>query len=141
METLRLFWLILKRTHGDRIMKGFLIWFFFASILLWKLDPGIENWGDGLWLAFNIATSIGLGDFTVTTFAARVVAALLGLYGTVIVAFIPGLIASYYMEKVNYRADDTIEQYYDQLENLDTMSNSELSELSRKIKESGNGKH
>lgn len=135
METVRLFWLILKRTHGDRILIGFVIWFFAASLLLWGLDPDIHSWGDGIWLAFNIATSIGLGDYTVTTIPARITAGLLGLYGTVIVAFIPGMIASYYMEKISFKADETIEQNYEQLEHIDTMSKDELQQLSRQIKE------
>lgn len=133
METFRLFALICKRTHADKILYGFLIWFIISSLLLWWLDPGIENWGDALWLAFNISTSIGLGDYTVTAFPARITAVLLGLYGAVIVAFIPGMIASYYMEKVSYSADDTIEQYYDELTHIDSMSQSDLHQLSKKI--------
>lgn len=133
METLRLFLLILKRTHGDKILAGFGIYFVIASLLLWALDPDIDSWGNGIWLAFNIATSIGLGDYTVTTLGARLAAGLLGLYGTVIVAFIPGMIASYYMEKVSFSANQTVEQYYDELSHIDTMNSDELKDLSSRI--------
>lgn len=133
METFRLFALICKRTHGDKILYGFLIWFFIASFLLWWLDPGLESWKDALWLAFNISTSIGLGDYTVTTMPARLVAMALGLYGALIVAFIPGMISSYYMQKVSFSANDTIEQYYDELTHIDTMDKADLKNLSGRI--------
>lgn len=133
METFRLFLLILKRTHGDKILTGFAAYFILASLLLWILDPDIHSWGDGVWLAFNIATSIGLGDYTVTTLGARLTAGVLGLYGTVIVAFIPGMIASYYMEKISFSANQTVEQYYDELSNIDTMNKDELKNLSSRI--------
>lgn len=135
METLRLFWLIIKRVHGDKILYGFLSFFVLGSFLLWILDPDLHSWMDAIWLAYNIVTSIGLGDYTVTTFGARIVAILLGIYGAIITAFIPGMIASYYMEKVSFLRDETIEQYYDQLSHLSSMSQDQLRELSRKIRE------
>lgn len=133
MDTIRLFLLILKRTHGDVILKGFLVWFFISSLLLWWLDPSLTNWGDGLWLAFNIASSIGLGDYTVTTFGARTVAVLLGLYGVVVVAFIPGMVASYYVQKVSFKVDSSIENNFEQLDHLDSLTKHQLKDLSMKI--------
>ena len=134
METWKLFWLIVKRVHGDRIIYGFLIFYLAASAALWILDPDIPSLQVGLWLGFNIATSIGLGDFTVKTAAARLVAAALGIYGAVIAAVIPGLIASYYIEKVSLKAGQTIEQHYDQLMNLHQMSADEKANLADTIR-------
>ena len=94
MESLKLFWLIMKRTHGDRLMIGFIIFYTIDCLCLWIFDPGLDNIGDAFWLGFNIATSIGLGDYTVTAPPARICAILLGIYGVIIVAFIPGLILS-----------------------------------------------
>ncbi|MCF0259737.1 MAG: hypothetical protein HUJ54_07750 [Erysipelotrichaceae bacterium] len=134
MKTWKLFWLIVKRVHGDKIIYGFLLFYLAASAALWILDPGITNLQDGLWLGFNIATSIGLGDFTVKTAAARLVAAALGLYGALIAAVIPGLIASYYIEKVSLKAGQAIEQHYDELMNLHQMSPEEKARLAQTIR-------
>lgn len=134
MESLKLFWLIMKRTHGDRLFYGFIIFYVLDCIGLWLFDPGLANPGDAFWLGFNIATSIGLGDFTVTAPLARICAVLLGIYGVVIVAFIPGLIASYYSEKTRLNTDQSIEQHYDELLNLDHMSSEQKKNLSSAIK-------
>ncbi len=133
IETWRFFWLIMKRTHGDRLLYSFAAFYLIASVLFVFLDPNITDFGDALWLGFNIATSIGLGDFTVTTLSARIVAVLLGLYGAVIVAYIPGLIVSYYTEKTSVTRDETIEQHYDQIMDLHTMSAEEKRKLSEQI--------
>lgn len=134
MESLKLFWLIMKRTSTDRLLFGFFIFYLADSVVLWMTDPALENLGDALWLGFNIATSIGLGDYTVTTPLARIAAALLGLYGVVIVAFIPGMIASYYMEKTRISANETIEQNYEDLEKIGEMNTEQLKSLSAKIR-------
>lgn len=133
MDTWKLFWLIVKRTHGDMILYGFVAFYLAASAGLWLLDPDIHSFWDGLWLGFNIATSIGLGDFTVKTWGARLVAVSLGIYGAVIAAIIPGLIVSYYMEKVSMKANESIEQHYDDLMNLHNLNQQEKSELASRI--------
>lgn len=133
IESWKLFLLILKRTHGDVLLYSFLVFFFFSALLLWALDPGVGSLGDAIWLAFNISTSIGLGDFTVTTLPARLVAVLLGVYGAVVVTYIPGMIVSYYTEQAASRQDQSIEQYYDDLMNVNAMSQDQKASLSRKI--------
>lgn len=137
MESMKLFWLIMKRTHGDRLLYGFIAFYILDCFCLWFFDPDLNNLGDAFWLGFNIATSIGLGDFTVTAPLARISAVLLGIYGVVIVAFIPGLIASYYSEKTRLSANQSIEQHFEELDHLDEMSTEQKRRLSQAIQKEG----
>lgn len=134
MESLKLFWLIMKRTHGDRLMIGFIIFYIIDCLCLWIFDPGLDNIGDAFWLGFNIATSIGLGDYTVTAPAARICAILLGIYGVIIVAFIPGLIASYYSEKTRMNLNQSIKQHYEEIDDLTNMNSAQKKQLSETLR-------
>jgi voltage-gated potassium channel len=134
MKSLELFWLIMKRTYADKFLYGFLIYFFISCFLIQLFDPKISSFGDALWFGLNVVTSIGLGDYTVVSVPARIVTAFLGLYAALIFSFIPGLISSYYMEKVKLNQNESIEQFLDQLEHLPDLSKEELADLSEKVK-------
>lgn len=134
METWKLFWLILKRTHGDKLLLAFVGVYVTGCILMWLLEPGLDNLGDAFWLGFNIVTGIGLGDYTLKTFIPRIIAVVLGLGGAVIVAFLPSLITSYYTEKISLTRDETIEQHYDELMNLDSMNQQQKADLADRLK-------
>ncbi len=84
IRSLQLFWLILERLHLKKFLFVFLLWYVIACILLWILDPGITTLADGFWFGFILVTTIGFGDFTVTTLPARIVAGILGLYGEIL---------------------------------------------------------
>lgn len=133
METWKLFWLILKRTHGDKLLLSFLGVYVTGCLLMWITEPGLNNLGDAFWLGYNIVTSIGLGDYTLKAFPARIIAVVLGIAGAVVAAFLPGLITSYYTEKISLTRDETIEQHYDELMNLHKMSQQQKKELAGKL--------
>ncbi len=134
MTDLKLFWLITKRVHADKFLYGFIVFYLICCGLMMLFDPEITTIGDALWFGFNIVTSIGLGDYTVHSFMGRIVAVGLGLYGALIISFIPGLISTYYMEKVKLNANESTEQFLYQLEHLDQLSPNELHDLSEKVK-------
>lgn len=138
METWKLFWLILKRTHGDKLLLSFIGVYVLGCVLIWITEPGITNLGDAFWLGFNIVTSIGLGDYTVKAFIPRIIAVVMGLGGAVIVAFLPSLITSYYTEKISLTRDETIEQHYDDLMNLGKMSQEQRKTLARTLQKEHN---
>lgn len=77
----QLFWLILERLHLKKFLFVFLLWYVIACTLLWILDPAITTLGDGFWFGFILVTTIGFGDFTVTTLPARIVAGSWGSTG------------------------------------------------------------
>lgn len=134
METWKLFWLILKRTHGDKLLASFLVVYVAGCLVMWLTEPGLTSLADAFWLGFNIVTSIGLGDFTVTGLVPRITAVILGLAGAVIVAFLPSLITSYYTERISLTRDGSIEQHYDEFMQLHGMDDDQKKELARTIR-------
>jgi len=57
-----------------------------AGALLYWLEPSVESYWDGLWLAFVTGTTVGYGDFVPTTAGARIIAALVVITGVALVA-------------------------------------------------------
>lgn len=130
----KVFWSILKRTHADRIVTMFFLYFLVCGAFIMIVEPGIDNSGDAIWYCFSVITSIGFGDFTAVTTLGRVATIVLGLYGVIVLAIIPGIVASYYMEIVNVRNKESGEMFLHKLEHLDELSREELKELSEKVK-------
>lgn len=126
---------MIKKTSGDKLLLGFLIFYLLDCLFIWMTDPALTSYGDALWMGFSIATTIGLGDYTVTTAAARIGAILLGIYGSVIEAYIPGLIASYYLSTLKNRRDALVMAHADELSRLDTMSGEQKRALSQTIRQ------
>ena len=70
-----------------------------ASALVFMFyEDTIPTFGDGLWYAFAVVTTIGFGDFAATTFAGRIATVLLGIYGIFVVAVITSIIVNFYNE-------------------------------------------
>lgn len=134
MEELKLVALILKRCHAQGFVRSFLAAFFVIAGLLVVCDPGISSYGDSLWLCFNVVTTIGLGDYTVTTLAARVLVMGLALYGIFIFALIPAVVVFFYLEKVNLEKDRTLGEFYDQLVHADTLDHEQKQAIARKVR-------
>lgn len=91
---------ILKKTHSDRIATGFIGYFLLTSFLILLVEPGIHTYGDAVWYAFAVITTIGFGDLVAVTAIGRILTILLALYGILILALIPGIVTSYYLEAV-----------------------------------------
>lgn len=134
IRTFRLLWLILRRLH----LKGFLIvllsWYVIGCLLLWGLDPAITNVGDAFWFGFILVTTIGFGDFTVTTWAARLVAALLGVYGDFAILFLTGVVTSWFCETFEEQKGKSLARYLDQLEHLDELDDESLRQVAEKTR-------
>lgn len=125
----QLFWLILERLHLKKFLYVFLAWYVVACVLLWILDPGIQSLGDAFWFGFILVTTIGFGDFTVTTLPARIVAGLLGLYGDLVITFLTGAITSWFYEKFESFRGRSVGQFVTQLEHMDQLSDEELRQV------------
>ncbi len=137
MNILRDYWTMIRKTSGDKLFLSFLIFYLIDCYLIYRFDPSLSSYGDALWMGFSVATTIGLGDFTVTTTAARVCTILLGIYGSIMEAYIPGLIASWYLQKLSDKRDQMIARHADQLSRLDTMSTQQKKSLSASIRKGG----
>ena len=56
------------------------------------------------------------------------------VYSILMIAVIPGLITSFYLEVVKLRSNDSMEKFMSDLERLPELSKEELAELSEKVK-------
>lgn len=59
------------------------------------LDPAIDSYGDGLWLAFVTAATVGYGDVVPTTTAARVLAVIIVVIGVALLSVVTASIAAF----------------------------------------------
>lgn len=133
MNTLKIYWKMIQKTHGDKLLMGFVVFYLLDCLVLWLCDPSITSYGDACWLGFNIFTSIGLGDYTVTTLSARIAAVVLGIYGAVMEAYIPGLAASAYFDQMQKKKNSVLSSHAEELAGLETMSKAERRALSNTI--------
>ena len=125
---------ILKWTGTLKIYISFLLFICGASVVLAIVEPGIDTIGDGLWYCFVAATTIGFGDICVVTKIGRITTVLVGIYGILMAAMVPGVVVSYYMEYLKIREKETISLFLETLEQLPELSKEELEELSEKIR-------
>jgi voltage-gated potassium channel len=65
-----------------------------AGLGFYWLEPSIHSYGDGLWLAFVSAATVGYGDFFPTTPAARVFAVFIVLLGYTVLSLVTASIAA-----------------------------------------------
>ena len=64
----------------------------------------------------------------------RVLSIFLSICSILIIAVVPGVITSYYVESTKLRADESSAKFLDDLEHLPELSKEELAELSEKVK-------
>lgn len=142
MEVIKSYWAMIKKTNGDKLFYSFLTFYFLDCFIILLLDPTPFNhrYGNVLWFGFSVATSIGFGDYTVTSNLARICTALLGVYGAVIVAYIPGLVASYYLQNMAQRRDNILKSHASEIEKLDQLSKEQKQNLTKAIRERRNEK-
>ncbi|MEG0592141.1 MAG: potassium channel family protein [Coprobacillus sp.] len=138
MKKLRLLWRILQTTQADKIMLGFTGFVFFTAFIISVVEPNINTYGDGLWYCFAVFTTIGFGDLIAVTMIGRIMTIILGLYGILVVALIPGIIVSYFSEVSKARANKSIIEFLDSLERLPDLSKEELTKISISVKKNRN---
>ena len=135
MRRIRLLWRILKITHADKLLFGFLVYFILTSIMIYLVEPNIQTVGDSLWYCFAASTTIGFGDIVAVTLLGRVLTVILCIYAVLIIALIPGVVVSYFIEFNKIKSNESVVVFLDQLEHLETLSKEELRELSQKVKQ------
>ena len=113
---------------------AFVVLFFVAAFIVAAVEPGVDGVRDGIWLMFQVVTTIGLGDFTCVTFIGRGATVVLSIYSVLFLALVTGAMVSYCSERMRYRRDASVAHFLDQLEHLPELSKEELTELSEKVK-------
>ncbi|MEP7329370.1 MAG: ion channel [Betaproteobacteria bacterium] len=85
---------------------GFVIMLLAGGVFYW-LDPAINSYWDGLWLAFITGTTVGYGDVVPTTGATRLFAAVMVLIGVSLIALFTANIVAFFIgrEETRLRED------------------------------------
>lgn len=134
MRTLRILWMILKRTHTIKVCISFIISFFVCAAIIQSIEPDINTYGDSLWYCYVACATIGFGDFAAVTAIGRILTVFISLHATLFLAMIPAILVIYYMEVIHRREKESITLFMDKLEHLPEMSKEELQEIADKIK-------
>lgn len=135
MKRLKVFWMIVKRTHTDKLVYAFLFNFIVIAAIIMAVEPDINTYGDALWYTFVSCTTIGFGDFTAVTTIGRILTVYMAVHEIIMVAIIPGVVVSYYLEVIHRRENKKLMDFLDTLEHLPEMSKEELADISKKIKD------
>ncbi len=90
---------VLHITGMWTVVKGFVCLMLIATLIIHIVEPDINSYLDALWYIFASVTTIGYGDFVAQTIIGRAVTIVISLYGILVLAFIPAVIVSYYMER------------------------------------------
>ena len=113
---------------------AFIALFLVCSVLVALFEPNVNGFANSLWFMFQVVTTIGLGDFTATSFVGRAAAVVLSVYSVFFLALITGVVVSFCSERMRARRGESIAHFLDQLEHLPELSTEELTELSEKVK-------
>ena len=105
------------RARGTFVAVGLmsLIAVLLATIAVYELERGaphanIHSGGDALWWAFATITTIGYGDYFPVTFAGRVVAVVLVVFGLSFFGTFTAYVATFFLEKAQLKEESEIHQ-------------------------------
>lgn len=135
MKRLKLFWMVVKRTHMDKLVYAFIFNLLAVAAIIMVVEPDINTYGDGLWYTFVACTTIGFGDFTAGTAIGRILTVYMAVHEIIMVAVIPGVVVSYYLEVIHRRENEKLMAFLDTLEHLPELSKDELVQISEQVKE------
>lgn len=134
-RTLRLLRDAFKTAGADKIISGYIIWFFISAVPIWLLEPNINTYQDSLWFCFASATSIGYGDVIAVTMIGRIITVILSIYSIAVIAIFTAVVTSFFTDLARLKASDSAREFADDLEHLPELSREELEQLSQRIKE------
>ena len=134
MKQIRLLWMIVKRCHADKVLYAFVISYFASAFVVTLVEPGISSYGEGMWYCFVACTTIGFGDFAAVTMIGRIVTVYIALCQILLVAILPGVMVTYYMEVIHRREQESLTMFMDKLERLPELSREELEQIAEKVR-------
>ena len=108
------------RTAGaDKIISGYLLWFFIAALPIWIWEP----------------YTIGYGDYHAVTIVGRIITVILSVYSVAVIAIFTAVVTSFFTDLARSRKEESTRKFMDELEHLSELSKEELEDLSRRVKE------
>lgn len=69
-----------------------------GGVGFWVIEPRVLTLGDGLWLAFTTAATVGYGDIVPSTHASRGFAVLVVLLGLAVLSLVTASVAAMFVE-------------------------------------------
>lgn len=69
-----------------------------GGVGFWMIEPGVNSFTDGLWLAFTTAATVGYGDIVPSTPASRLFAVVVVLLGLGVLSIVTASVAALFVE-------------------------------------------
>jgi voltage-gated potassium channel len=70
----------------------------FCGVGFWALEPRVHSLGDGMWLAFTTAATVGYGDIVPSTPASKIFSVFVVLLGYAVLSLVTAAIAAFWVE-------------------------------------------
>ena len=134
MKKLRILWRILRHTHADRILLGFILFLLADAAVIQIVEPNINRYGDALWYCYAVISTAGFGDIVAVTLIGKISSVLLTIYTLFVVAIVTGVVVNFYTQLVEMQRKETLAAFMDKLERLPELSKDELENISKNIK-------
>lgn len=98
MKKLRMLWGILRHTHADRILLGFVLFLLADAAIIQIVEPDINRYGDALWYCYAVISTAGFGDIVAVTFIGKACSVFLTIYTLFVVAIVTGVVVNFYTQ-------------------------------------------
>ena len=134
MKKLKILWGILRHTHADRFLLGFVLFLLADAAIIQIVEPDINRYGDALWYCYAVISTAGFGDIVAVTLIGKTCSVLLTIYTLFVVAIVTGVVVNFYTQLVELQRKETLAAFMDKLERLPELSKDELETISRNIK-------
>ena len=135
MRRLRLFCLVLRRSGAVKVLFLFTLVFLLCGVVVLFSEPSVTTYGDALWFLWAVSTTVGLGDITAVTAVGRIAVMVCSLFAIGSTAIVTGVIVDFFGEVRQRQLDGALSEFLDRLERLPELSEDELQDISRRVKE------
>jgi hypothetical protein len=98
-----IFWKVVRKTNAAEILFGMLLLIIAFSLVFPILEESIPDFPSALWYSFAIISTIGFGDVAAVSVLGRVLSAILGLCGLVVVSLVMSIVVNFYNETKNLK--------------------------------------
>ncbi|MBR3241994.1 MAG: two pore domain potassium channel family protein [Parasporobacterium sp.] len=125
---------VLKKTHTDRIVIIFVVFFLICALILFLVEPGIDSYWQALWYSYSVFSTAGFGDVVAVTVIGRIISVIITLATIMVVAVVTGVVVACYNEIISMQYKASKAEILGKLENLENLSKEELRDISERIK-------
>lgn len=91
----------------------------FCGVGFWALEPRAHTLGDGIWLAFTTAATVGYGDIVPSTPASKIFSIFVVLLGYAVLSLVTAAIAAFWVESSERQMEaDILREMHAELRSL-----------------------